>query len=55
MRSSPSNERARRVAWSILVALGAIDSGSNPGGPIVFTVQNHTFFFLLQIFVGKVY
>ncbi len=25
---------ARRVAWFILVALGAMDSGSNPGGPI---------------------
>ena len=27
-------EGARGVAWSILLALGARNSGSNPGGPI---------------------
>ena len=30
---------ARGVAWSILVALGAIDSGSNPGGPILYSID----------------
>ena len=36
---------ARRVAWFILVALGAIDSGSNPGGPInvLFICRGNTY------------
>ncbi len=29
-----STTRAHGLAWPILVALGAIDPGSNPGGPI---------------------
>ena len=31
-------KRGHRVAWSILVALGAMDPGSNPGGPIYNTL-----------------
>ena len=31
---------ARGVAWPILLALGARDSGSNPGGPIRFFSVN---------------
>ena len=34
LRIIERSDRARGVAWFILVALGAIDSGSNPGGPI---------------------
>ncbi len=30
----PETSWGHRVAWSILVALGAMDSGSNPGDPI---------------------
>ncbi len=35
------NIRGCRLAWSRLVDLGSIDSGSNPGSPTTFWVQNH--------------
>ena len=39
-RSAVVNYRACGLVWSMLVALGAIDPGSNPGRPTKTNVSN---------------
>ena len=35
-------QRAHGLAWPILVALGAMDPGSNPGGPTFLILNNYS-------------